>query len=139
MEHDRPRSLPVGPDPFPTLVIKYALLAAYGVAAGVVGVRTIDVVAGDFYGVLWPVLVTAFALTALGGVIRSRLTDRHALEVVGTLALLATLAGYSVSIALRTLIDGQVERLPVGLLPVILSVFPASRLVQIARERRGVR
>lgn len=120
--------------PYVTLIIKYALIAVYGAFSGWVGIATLDVVAGQLWGVLWPALVTVFSLLAMFAVIRSRITEKEGLELVSTLLLISLLIGYSIAIVTRTTIDGNVTRLPVALLPIILSVFPARRLVQIARK-----
>lgn len=120
--------------PYASLIIKYGLISLYGLASSIVGITTLDVVAGALWGVLWPGLVTILALLAMVGVIRSRVTEKEGTELVFTLLLIALLIGYSVAIIARTFVDGQVSRLPIAFLPVILCVFPARRLVQIARK-----
>lgn len=122
--------------PYATYILKYALIAIYGLGSGIVGITTLDVVAGRFWGLLWPGLITVLALLAMVGVIRSRLTEKEGMELIFTLLLLALFAGYVVAIVVRSHLDGNVQRLPTALLPVILSVFPGRRLVQIARKSR---
>jgi len=122
-----------GLDPYPLLLTKYALLAVYGIGSEAVGVITITTVAGETWGVIWPVLIAVFAIASFLATLRSKYTHRFLLETIATLMLIALLAGYVVAIIVRTLNDGLLERLPVGLLPVILSITPAARLLDLAR------
>lgn len=138
LSHDpdkSPKTL-TGPPPYRTLILTYALLAMYGVTSAIAGVATLDAVAGSLWGLLWPLLVVAFAVLALAGVVRSRVTRKEGLELVASLLLTALLIGYTVAIVARTFEDHDLARLPVAWLPVALSVHPASRMVQIARTRR---
>lgn len=134
-----PTQEPPAPSPYPTLFVKYTLIAIYGVGSGIVGVTTLDVIAGATWALAWPALITAFAVTAIVGVRRARRRQRFALEVVATIFLLALFAGYMVAIALRAGIYGEFYRLPTALLPLILSVFPWSRLQSIVTSGRGRR
>jgi hypothetical protein len=120
------------------LIIMYALLALYGIGSGVVGVATLNVVAGEAWGLLWPALVAALSIAALVGVIRSGVTEKHGWEMVATLLLVAMLAGYVSAIIARTLHDGEPTRLPVAILPTVVSIPPAFRLIDIARYGRKV-
>lgn len=121
------------PSPYPALIIKYALIAVYGAANGWVGVITLGVVSGPSWAVMWPALVLISSTAALVGVLISRSGGTHWPEMIATLALISLLIGYSAAIIIRTVEDGNVTRLPVALLPIILSVFPFSRLVSISR------
>jgi lipopolysaccharide export LptBFGC system permease protein LptF len=132
---ESPKTL-TGPPPFRTLIVTYALLTLYGVTSAVVGVTTLSAVAGSVWGLMWPLLVTAFSVLALAGVIRSRVSRKEGFELVASLLLAALLIGYTVAIIARTFDDGDLSRLPVAWLPVALSINPASRMVQIARTRR---
>jgi len=127
------RESATGASPHPPLIIMYALLALYGIGSGVVGVTTLSVVAGEAWGLIWPALVAVLSLAALVGVIRSRLTEKHGWELVATLLLIAMLAGYVAAILLRTIWDGDPSRLPVAILPTVVSIAPAYRLLDIAR------
>jgi hypothetical protein len=134
-----PNQEPSAPSPYPTLFVKYTLIAVYGIASGVVGVTTLDLIAGETWALAWPALITAFAVTAFVGAQRSRRRQRFGLEVVATICLLALFAGYIVAIALRATLYGEFYRLPTALLPLILSVFPWSRLQSIVTAGRGRR
>lgn len=131
----RQRKYEPGPNPYPTLFIKYGLIFVYAVTSGVVGVTTLDVVAGEWWALLWPTLMALFSLLAFLGVLRSKRTGRYLFEIVATLLLIAMFAGYVVAIVYRGFDAGEYQRLPVAWLPVILSVFPTSRLVDIAPKR----
>ena len=124
------------PSPYPPLITMYSLLALYGLASGFVGVSTIDVVAGQFWGLAWPFLIALTSLGALAGLLRSKLTRHHAVEVTTTLSLVGLLVTYSLFILVRTVLDGDAGRLPVAILPIVISVFPYFRLARIVR---GVR
>ena len=114
-------------------IIEYALIALYGILSGWVGVATLDVVGGPVWAIVWPVGIVVFATSAIVGITLSRRTGRGGFELVTTLALIALLVGYSAAIIFRVEFDGQLNRLPVAVLPVALSVHPFSRLVKIAR------
>ena len=126
-----------GPEPHGSLALIYALLTVYGIGSAAVGVTTLDVVAGAAWGLLWPSLVALFALAAFIGVIRSRITEKHGWEVVGSLLLIALMLGYALAIVVRTAFDLDISRLPYGVLPVVVAVSPAFRLLHIAREGRA--
>lgn len=127
------REIEASPTPYATLIIKYAILALYGVTSCVVGVTTLDVVAGQAWGLIWPALVALLSTLALVGVIRSRVTGREGFELISTLLLVALLGGYVAAIIIRTMQDGEVTRLPIALLPLALSIYPAARMGRIAR------
>lgn len=122
-----------GPTSYRSLITTYALLTLYGVGSSIVGVATLIVVSGQAWGLLWPFLVALFSLGALLATLRSRATSKRGVELVVTLLLIALLAGYTIAIIVRTFMDGHMERLPIGLLPIIISVNPFSRLLFIAR------
>ena len=123
--------------PHGQLILMYALLTLYGIGSGVVGVTTLSVVAGDEWAVIWPALVAALSASALIGVVRSWVANKHGWEVVATLLLVAMLIGYVVAILARTTIDGDASRLPVAILPLVVSIPPAFRLVTIALRGRA--
>jgi hypothetical protein len=118
------------PSPYPTLIIKYALIAVYGAASGYVGVATLDAVAGTGWALLWPALIMVTASASL----IERAGGSAWPEMVATIAMLSLLGGYSIAIVIRSVEDGTLTRLPFAMLPVILSVFPASRLGGLARK-----
>jgi hypothetical protein len=122
------------PSPYPTLIIKYALIAVYGAASGYVGVATLDAVAGTGWALLWPALIMVTATASLVGVLIERAGGSAWPEMVATIAMLSLLGGYSIAIVIRSVEDGTLTRLPFAMLPVILSVFPASRLGGLARK-----
>jgi hypothetical protein len=126
-----------GPEPHGELAMIYAVLTVYGIGSAVVGMTTLDVVAGAMWALLWPVLVAVVSMVAFVGVIRSSLAGKHGLEVVGTLLLIALMIGYTIAIMIRTGFDGDVSRLPYGLLPVVVAIPPAFQLVRVARQGRN--
>jgi hypothetical protein len=115
------------------LILTYNLLALYGVLSGWVGVRTLDVVGGPLWALVWPIGIVFFSMAAVIGLLVSRKFGIATVELVTTIALVSLLIGYSVAIVVRTGVDGDLLRLPVAVLPVALSVHPFSRLVRIAR------
>lgn len=125
----------LGPSPYPSLTVKYLFLFLYGVTASLVGVATLDVVVGSAWGLIWPALVSVFSLLALLGVIRSRTTKKYLFEVVATLMLIGLLYSYSLAIIYRSFASDEWFRLHAAWLPVILSVYPLSRVFSITRRR----
>lgn len=123
------------PSPYARLRVKYALIALYGLASSLVGITTITAVSGEAWGLAWPVLVASLALGAILGLSRSQEKHMYGWEISMTLSLLAVFCSYSVLIVLRTIHDGEVTRLPVALLPVILSVTPFARFLDIVRKK----
>lgn len=123
----------VTPIPYTRLGVKYLLIALYGLSASIVGITTIGVVGGNSWESIWPMLVSVFSLGAFFGVIRSKYYSKEGLEAVMTVSVVALLASYSLAIVLRTLSDGDTSRLPVAFLPVILSVMPFARFMDIVR------
>lgn len=115
-------------------VVKYALIAVYGAWSAVVGIPTIREISGQVVEAAWPVLIVVAALVGIAGVIRSRLTSRHTLEVTGIILLIAFLAGYAITIYARCITEGTWTRAPTGMLPVIVMVMPFDRLLEIARR-----
>ena len=131
-------------DPHPTeaharttpYIAKYAGLALFGFHSSITGVATIGATAGPQWGLVWPSLITVLAVGALVGVLRTRAQRPPRFEIIATLLLLGHLASYSVFIVLRTIEDGQVERLPYAWLPLLVSFFPYARLVKLFRGTR---
>ncbi|PYY32343.1 hypothetical protein [Curtobacterium sp. MCBD17_030] len=114
--------------------MKYALIAGYGAASGLVGVTTLDVTVGFTWSLAWPILVMLSAIASGVGVIVSMRGGRHTTEIIATMTLVILLSSYSVAIIVRTFNDGHVERLPVALLPIIISVAPYSRLLGVVQR-----
>lgn len=127
----------VQPVPYYRLIVKYALIALYGLAASIVGVTTVNVVGGSLWESVWSFLLTVLSLAAMIGIIRSKLTGKVSVEVVSTLFLIGLLVSYAVAIILRTLVDWEFERLPALLLPVIISVTPFARVLDISRKKKN--
>jgi hypothetical protein len=122
------------PPPGPTLIVEYALIAAYGAASALVGVTTLDVTLGNTWSLLWPALVMLSALTSIVGVAIAMRGGRHRVEIIATTLLVVLLSSYSIAIVVRTFHDGHVERLPVALLPIIISVVPYARLLGVVQR-----
>lgn len=127
----------VTPIPYTRLGVKYLLIALYGLSASIVGVTTIGIVGGNWWETIWPMLVSIFALGAFFGVLRSKYYGKEGLEASMTLAVVALLASYSLAIILRTHFDNEVIRLPIAFLPIILSVMPFARFMDIVRNIPG--
>lgn len=125
------------PSPYTTLPIQYALMAVYGALAGWQGIRTLDVVAGDLFGVIWPVLVLATSVSAIVGVAISRFRKNPWTEIVATLALIMMLAAYGGTIIFRAAHDPEYDGLPFCVLPLALCVYPYARLWRIAGGDRA--
>lgn len=125
--------------PYGRLVVKYSLMAFYGLTSAIVGIPTIRVVSGAVWEAIWPLLVMVASLTAIAGVLRSKMTNRHALELVSTIALIAILAGYSVLIVIRAFYEGDYYRLPSAILPIVVMVAPYGRLLDIVGPFPGWR
>jgi len=115
-------------------IVKYALIAVYGAWSALVGIPTIREISGALVESLWPWLIVIAAVVAIIGVVRSKLTNRHTVEVAGIILLLAFLAGYAITIYARCIFEGTWTRAPTGLLPVIVMVTPFGRLLDIARR-----
>jgi len=116
------------------LVIEYSLIALYGILCSWVGVATLDIVGGPVWAFAWPLAIVVFSLGAIVGVVVSNRLARRGFELVTTLLLIALLMGYAIAIIVRVAeVDGELNRLPVAVLPFALSVHPFSRLVRIAR------
>lgn len=121
------------PVPYTRLGVKYFLVALYGAAASIVGVTTINVVGGHVWETAWPFLLSLSSLAAIFGIIRSKYFQKTGFEFGTTLTFISLLMSYSVAIVVRTLFDGDMSRLPVAVLPVIISVTPFARILDIAR------
>ncbi len=128
-----------GPSVYRALVTKYIIMVLYATMTAVFGVAAVTDVAGAVYGVIFPVCLVAAALSALVGVVRSRHTGHTGLEYIGTVALLSGMVGYSFAIAFRALVHpiAYLDTLPAFLLPIILSVYPFYRLMNILRRTRS--
>jgi hypothetical protein len=109
-------------------------MTAYGFLASLVGVRTLEVIGDDHSTFYWSVAVCLASIGALVGVIRSAAGKSHTTEMVMTLALLALLAFYGTAMFIRGLQPGDHAFLASSFLPLIISVFPYTRLVGIARR-----
>ena len=122
-------------EPITRYLVKYALLALYGLTASIVGVATIGVVGGSLWENTWPLLVLVFSILAAGSTVYTKFSGNPRLEVWITNALIALLLTYTVFIIIRTIVDGHIERLPFAVLPVALSVTPFAHVLDINRER----
>ncbi len=121
------------PIPYTRLRVKYALLSVYGLVASIVGVTTVGIVGGTLWETVWPFLISVTGLAAVVGVSRSKTSGKSGMEFATTLALLALLNSYTVAIVVRTFSDGDLARLTVALLPIIISVTPFGRMLDIGR------
>lgn len=118
------------------LIVKYSLMGLYSALSVYTGAQTVGVATSPLYARLFPVVLFFTSLGALYGVIRSRYTRRVWLEYLGTLGLIAGMVGFSGAIVYASFALGEPWRLPGALLPVILSVFPVLRLMNILKVVR---
>lgn len=125
--------VPAGP-PYARLIVKYALIALYGLANVLFGSPSLGTISGAFFEALWPMLLVIACLVAIVGVIRSRNYNHQGLEISSTLAIIGLLAAYSITIITRCLLEGTYTRMPVAILPIIVMVAPFGRLLDIARS-----
>jgi hypothetical protein len=123
-----------------TLVRKYILIAVYSAGAAVVGLPAITEVAGAVYGFIFPIALFATSIMALIGVVRSRHTGHTRLEYWGTAFMIAGMVGYAVALFYRAAIGlAPIGTMPSALLPVILSMYPGARVLNILKETRPAR
>lgn len=118
------------------LITKYSLLALYSACTVYFGAVTVGQATSPLYARVFPVALFFSCLAALYGVIRSRYTRKVWLEYLGTVLLIAGMVGYAVALAYTGVSDHMLYRLPAALLPIILSVFPILRLINILRVVR---
>lgn len=123
-----------GPSEHAVLVVKYALIAFYGILSGIVGVTTIDEVLGKAWSIAWPGLLVAAACASIVGVAISARRGSHTTEIYATMAMIIVLLSYPLANIIRTLGDHEWERLPFAVLPVIVSVAPYARLLKIVQK-----
>lgn len=116
-------------------IVKYTLIAGYGLWSALVGVPTIRAVSGEIVESIWPWAIVVAAAVAIVGVIRSRSTGRAGTEVLGILLLLAVLAGYAITIYTRCVTEGTWDRAPTGVLPIVVMVMPFARMLDLSRRR----
>lgn len=119
------------------LALKYTGLVVYGLWAAFVEVPSFVVVGGSGFAIGWAATVTILALLALGAVLRSWFTDRYRFEKWATAGLILGFTSYSVVLIVRSSILADWDSIPLALLPVLLSIFPAIRYYSlVARQAR---
>jgi hypothetical protein len=122
--------------PIPALIVLYSLMLAYGVTASIAGVTSWTAVSGPDWTLAWSLLVAVTSAGALVGVLLSARGKSHTIEVTLTLVLLTLLWLYGGVIFIHATVDDSISSLPSTFLPIALSVFPYSRLVDIARRSK---
>lgn len=118
------------------LIVKYSALALYSAATVYFGATTVGQATSHLYAQIFPVALFFSCLAALYGVIRSRYTRKVWLEYLGTVLLIAGMVGYAVALFYTGITEHMPFRLPAAMLPVVLSVFPVLRLMNILRVVR---
>jgi hypothetical protein len=122
--------------PIPALIVLYSLMLAYGVTASIAGVTSWIAVSGANWTLVWSLLVVVTSAGALIGVLVSARSRSHTIEVTLTLMLLMLLWLYGGTIFIHATVGKSISSLPSTFLPIALSVFPYSRLVDIARRSK---
>lgn len=118
------------------LRVLYGIVALYGLSQTVAVSSTLRVVSGDVWAAAYPLLLLAAAVAAYIGVGRSQYRRRHRVELGATLAIIGLLGGYVIVLLIRVLFDlSELQRLPVGFLPVGIMVFPGWRLIWIVQDK----
>jgi hypothetical protein len=127
-------SFPIGGrDVYRGLIVLYCLIALYSALAVYFGAQTVEQATSPAYATIFPIALFACALAALYGVVRSRYTRRVWLEYAGTVLLLAGLMGYTCAIVWAATSQHEPWRVPGAVLPVMVSVFPTLRLLNILK------
>lgn len=121
---------------FAEALISYCLITVYGVSSAIVGMTTQREVSGDLWELVWPIMLATASAVAVWGVLRSRNNGHLAVEIISSVAMVALLVSYSASILARTASDGEVTRLPVAILPILIGVSIFGRLVRLVIRRR---
>jgi hypothetical protein len=131
-------SFPIGGrDAYVGLLWKYSIMAVYSAGAVVFGATTVGKAVDEFYARMFPAMLFLCCCGALIGVVRSRWTRKVWIEYAGTLGLLAGLVGYSIAIVYAgVVVDGDLSRIPPGVLPIALCIFPFLRLRNIIQHVR---
>lgn len=119
------------------LVVKYALMVGYGVAAIVAGIPTFRLVAGPLLELVWPTVIAVLAALSLAGTVRSWNTLRTGFELHATQALVAVFTAYSGALVFRALDRGDAGSAALAFLPMVLLVFPALRIIALGIWRKG--
>lgn len=120
---------------YPPLALLYLGLTLYALTAGIVGVQTLDIVAGEWWELLWPLAMMLCSTTALVGLMLSRTSKHRWVEVLGTLLLIGFFTSYTLALLIRVFTYGNMNALPAAWLPVLISIFPFTRLLWVARKR----
>jgi hypothetical protein len=126
-----------GPEVYKMLLTFYTVTIVYAFGSTATGVQTIQATAGDLYSQIWPVILLIAATFAMFGMIRSRHTGHVQVEFYGTLMVLACMVGYASAIVWRFWNDGDVQRLPASLLPMLIGILPFWRLRAILLRPHG--
>lgn len=125
-------------DPVPQFgryIVKYTLIAVYGLWSAIVGMATIREISGDTVEAVWPWLIVLAAVFAIAGMFHARASGRIGLLVVAILMLIAVLGAYAITIYARCIFEGTWGRGPTGLLPIIVMVMPFAQLLDVTRRK----
>lgn len=110
-----------------TLIVKYVLLAAYGVWASVEEVPSFVAVGGSPFAIVWAAIVAIVATVALIGVVRTWFTGRFRLEKWTTAVLVLAFVTYGIVLIVRAIQTGNAGAAPLCILPFALVGFPTVR------------
>lgn len=119
-----------------TLLIKYSVLALYGLAASVIEIPTFAIIGSPTFALAWAATVTVLAALAAVGVWRTWLTGRYRLERWTTFAFVCVFLGYSTALIVRSLQSGDWDALPLALVPAAVCVLPAVRYLSLVLHHR---
>lgn len=125
----------VRPSFYGMLICYYAAILGYGITASISGVLAVQHTAGYTFAFIWALLLGAGALLAGAGVVFSIYRRSHWFELVGTIVIIALMAGYTVAIFLFALSPGgDVARLSAFWLPVVIAIMPVWRISVMATD-----
>lgn len=108
------------------LGFKYLVLALYGLSSAIVGMSTPAWLSGHWWGVTLPSIIFLSGIAAFLSTRLLRFAHPY-LECWALFLMLVGFISYSITIALRTVGDGDLGRLPTALLPIALMTVPWSR------------
>lgn len=118
----------VRPSFYYMLVSYYGAIVGYALTTILLGVLSIEQTVSREYAYLWSASLMLGALLAGGGAVFSARFKTHWLELIGTILIMAELAGYAVAIVIYAADGGESARYSAVWLPVILAILPIYRI-----------
>lgn len=120
------------------LLLKYAILAVYGVWATIVETSTFVIIGSSLFATLWATVVAVTASLAAAGVIRSWMTGRRTFEYVSTATFILTFIAYAFALIWRAISEHSPGSAPLALVAVAVCVLPTVRFYSIAVRGRVI-